>query len=154
WMATLLLQSGAAATLFPLFGLLRRNLSRRASWLASAFWPSVPALAVFIPKSDCLYPFLALGILWLWFAGLERRSRILCTLAGLCFWTGMLLSLAFLPVAVIALVMTVHQIAFPSTHPMRDGSWPLTTPDRNGGWLRGLKTWAGLAALAAAGFAV
>src|SRR5262245_20029731 len=60
WLATLLLQGGALATLFPLFGLVRCAVSRRGSWLASSFWPSVPALAVFIPKSDCLYPFLAL----------------------------------------------------------------------------------------------
>jgi hypothetical protein len=154
WLATLLLQGGAAATVFPLFGLLRRTVSRRASWLAAAFWPSVPALAVFIPKSDCLYPILTLGILWLCLTGLDCRSRIICALAGLSFWLGMLLSLAFLPVAMIALVMTVCQAAMRPLNPMQDGTGPSTTADRNHRRLPGLKSCAGLAAWASAGFAV
>src|SRR5579863_2110778 len=95
WLATVLLQSGAALTVVPLFCLLRRNVSRRASWLATAFWPAVPALAIFIPKSDCLYPLIATGFLWLWMSGLDRRSPSLAALAGVVLWAGMLLSLAF-----------------------------------------------------------
>jgi hypothetical protein len=160
WLATLLLQAGAAATVFPLYGLLRRIASRRARWLAVAFWPSVPALAVFIPKSDCLYPFVALGILWLWFTGLQRQSRVLCTVAGVSFWLGMLLSLAFLPVAVIALVATVWQTAFRPVSPVEDPAGPrhcgnggARSSGLEGFWLR-LRTWIVPAGWALAGFSV
>lgn len=110
WLAALLLQAGVALTILPLFGLLRRTLPRSASWLAAAFWPTVPALAVFIPKSDCLYPLVAMGFLWLWLTGLARRSLALSALAGFIFWLGMLSSLAFLPVAFIALVITIGDV--------------------------------------------
>src|SRR5207302_1411816 len=46
WLAAMLVQSCAVLTIVPLFGLLRRTGSRRASWLAVAFWPTVPALAL------------------------------------------------------------------------------------------------------------
>jgi len=107
WLAALLLQAGVALTVVPLFGLLRRTLSRRASWLGAAFWPAVPALAIFIPKSDCLYPLVATGFLWLWLTGLDRRSLVLAGLAGFIFWLGMVLSLAFVPVALVALLLTI-----------------------------------------------
>jgi len=158
WLATLLLQGGAVATVFPLFGLLRRTVSRRASWLAAAFWPSIPALAVFIPKSDCLYPLPALGFLWLWFTGLDCRSRILCTLAGLSFWIGMLLSLAFLPVALFTFLATLFQAAHWPPSPLENLAGPGPARNRGGEFsgLRGLwLRWSariGLAAWALAGF--
>jgi hypothetical protein len=154
WLATLLVQGASSATVFPLYGLLRLTGSRRASWLAAAFWPSVPALAVFIPKSDCLYPFLALGILWLWFTGFERRSRLLCALAGLSFWLGMLLSLAFLPVAAVALGTISFQAVFQSTRPMQSTDGPIPISDRSQGKLPRWKSCAALAAWALAGFVV
>jgi hypothetical protein len=94
-----------------LYGLLRQTSSPRASWLGAGFWPTIPALAVFLPKSDCLYPLLALAFLWLWSTALARRSRGLCGLAGLTLWLGMLLSLAFVPVALIALLATLGDLA-------------------------------------------
>src|SRR5262249_39752570 len=107
WLAGLLLQAGVALAVIPLFGLMRRGFSRRASWLAAAFWPTVPALAVFIPKSDCLYPLVAVGFLWLWMKAIDRQSMVLAAAAGFVFWVAMLLSLAFLPVACMAMLLAV-----------------------------------------------
>jgi hypothetical protein len=160
WLATLLLQGAAAATVFPLFGLLRRTVSRRASWLAAVFWPSIPALAVFVPKSDCLYPLLALSFLWLWFTGLDRRSRSFCTLAGLSFWMGMLLSLAFLPVALIAFLATLFQAARLPSSPGECPAGPGPARNRGEQWSGLKELWLGssartsLAAWALAGFMV
>lgn len=112
WLTTLLLQAGVALTIVPLFALLRLTASRRASWLAAAFWPTVPALAVFIPKSDCLYPLLAAGFLWLWLTGLAKQSRTLCILAGVVLWLGLMMSLAFLPVVLVALLATVGDMVW------------------------------------------
>jgi hypothetical protein len=113
WLATLLLQAGAALTVAPLFGLLRMGFSRRASWLAAAFWPAVPALAVFIPKSDCLYPLLSTVLVWLWLTGLKRQSLLLAALTGLVLWVSLSLSLAFLPVALLAALITVGHYVGP-----------------------------------------
>ncbi len=107
WLATLLLQASVVLTIVPLYGLLRRTVSRRASWLAVTFWPTVPALAVFIPKSDCLYPLLAIGFVWLWLTGLSHRSRVLCFLSGMTLWASLVLSLAFLPVLLFTFLATI-----------------------------------------------
>src|SRR6185503_16952051 len=64
--------------------------------------PAVPALALFLPKSDCLFPLLAMTFLWLWLQGLARRSLWMSALAGLVMWLGLSLSLAFLPIGLIA----------------------------------------------------
>lgn len=109
WLAALLVQAGAVLTVVPLYGLLRRTCTKRAAWMAAAFWPTVPALAVFLPKSDCLYPLVAMGFLWLWFRGVDRSSRVLQILAGIMFWIGMTLSLAILPVGLLAFVATVWE---------------------------------------------
>ena len=111
WLAALTVHLGAALTIVPLFGLLRRTCSRRASWLAVAFWPSLPALALFLPKADCLYPLLATSFLWLWLTALAHQSRSLAVLAGLALWVCLTLTLAFLPIALIALLAGYWTIA-------------------------------------------
>jgi hypothetical protein len=112
WLATLLAQAFAAMTVFPLFGLLRRTCTPRASWLAVAFWPAVPAVALFLPKSDALFPFFAALILWLWLSGLDQRSHARCFLAGLTLWLSLFLSPAFLPVAFLTACVTLWSCLF------------------------------------------
>jgi hypothetical protein len=106
WLAGFLAQSVAALTVLPLFGLLRQSCSARASWLAAALWPTVPAVAIFLPKSDALFPFLTALILWLWLTGAERGLYLRCILAGFTLWLALCLSLAFLPIAFLAAVVT------------------------------------------------
>lgn len=104
WLAALLLHAGIVATIFPLFGLVRLKCSCRASWLAVAFWPTIPALAVFSPKSDCLFPLLTATILWLWLRGLAYRSRGASIACGVVLWVGMTISIAFLPILMIMIL--------------------------------------------------
>ncbi len=106
WLGVLLTQAVAVAALLPLYLLVRQTHSRSAAWMAAAFWPLTPALAVFLPKSDALYPFLGLLFLWLWQEGLLRRRGWMCALAGLTMWAGLLMSLALLPVALFAVLRT------------------------------------------------
>ena len=99
WLSALVTQFIAAATLVPLYLLVRRRATRESSWMTAAFWPVIPALAVFLPKSDVLYPFFAVTFVWLWLSGFEKNCVVRSVLAGVVLWCGMLVSLTMLPVA-------------------------------------------------------
>jgi len=109
WLAALITQAVGVLTVVPLYLLIRRTHQSQASFLAAALWPLVPALAIFLPKSDALYPFIGLMFLYCWLEGCHRRSLLRCALAGLIFWLGMLLSLAILPVGLLALLLSVWE---------------------------------------------
>ncbi len=109
WLAALVTQGLAVATLIPLFLLVRRTDSPTTSWWTAALWPLVPALAIFLPKSDALLPFFGLVFLWLWLEGFRHGSLTLCALSGIVFFVGMCLSLAILPVALAAVLLTVWE---------------------------------------------
>ena len=102
WLAALITQFAVVATVVPLFILLRRSHSPESSWAAVTFWPLLPSLAIFLPKSDALYPVLGMAFLLVWLQAMQHRSVGLSLLAGMLFWFGMLLSLAFLPIALLA----------------------------------------------------
>lgn len=112
WLAAFLAQSTAALTVVPLFLLLRRTCSVRASWLAASLWPTVPAVAVFLPKSDAFFPCLTALILWLWLTGVEQGRKTRCALAGFVLWLALCLSLAFLPVALLAVIVSLTSFVF------------------------------------------
>ncbi len=107
WLAALLVQAAAAATVVPLFHLLCSAADRVDAWFAAALWPLVPAIAVFLPKSDAMFPFLSMLIAWLWWSGWQRQSIGRCGLAGLALFGGLLLSLAFLPVLLLLVAWTI-----------------------------------------------
>jgi methylthioxylose transferase len=109
WLVALNSQAAAAATVVPLYLLVRRNHPRPASWCTAALWPLVPALAVFLPKSDALVPFFGALFLWAWLEGFARKSYGLCLLAGFVFFLSMFLSLAILPVAAAAGLLTLWE---------------------------------------------
>lgn len=114
WLATLLVQLAAAATVVPLTLLLREVVDRQTAWFATALWPLVPAVAIFLPKSDTLFPFIGMLATWLWMSGWRRGSLVRCSLAGLTLCGGLLLSLAFLPVGLILGVWTAGESWQPS----------------------------------------
>ncbi|MES2792713.1 MAG: hypothetical protein V4719_24080 [Planctomycetota bacterium] len=110
WLAAIVMQACAAATVLPLYSLLRLNQRRLTSWQLAAFWPLVPAVTIFSPKSDTCFPFLGCLVVALWLHGLRKNSLLLCLAAGCTFWLGMTLSLALLPVACLAGLMTVWNL--------------------------------------------
>jgi hypothetical protein len=132
WLAILTAQGLAALSVVPLFGLLRWTQPRATAWLGAALWPTVPAVAVFLPKSDAAFPMLALVIVWLaagsWRA--VRRTSLADNqgaassawptaalsgallggfAAGLTAWLGMFCSLAFLPVLAFVALFCVGE---------------------------------------------
>ena len=107
WLATLLVMLSASLTVIPLYGLLRRTCSIQAAWIGASLWPAIPTVAVFIPKSDTMFPLLGLTILWLWLTAWKKRSVVAAFFAGFVTWIGLLCSLAFLPVLLVAALMTL-----------------------------------------------
>lgn len=107
WWGCLLTQLAAVLTVIPLFLWLRLGASRTASWRAAVFWPLVPAIGVFLPKSDLLYPVVAMTAAWLWRYGWMRQQLAACFAAGVTLWAGLCLSLAFLPVVALIAVQTL-----------------------------------------------
>ncbi|MDB5388176.1 MAG: hypothetical protein JWM11_3822 [Planctomycetaceae bacterium] len=106
WLAALLMQACAAATVIPLYALLRLHARRITSWQLVSFWPLVPAVTLFLPKSDACLPFLGCSVLALWLHGLRKQSLALCCAAGVVFWAGMTISLALLPTGCLAGLLT------------------------------------------------
>ena len=104
WLTTMLTQASCVLAIVPIFLLMRHSHSRDASWRAVAFWPLLPALAIFIPKSDVLFVLPAALLVWTWLAAAKNRSFFLGALAGAVGWCGLFCSLAFLPVGLIAFV--------------------------------------------------
>jgi hypothetical protein len=109
WLAALLMQCGTVLTVVPLYHLIRRDSSRGASWLAISLWPLVPALAVFLPKSDALFPLLGTALLCTWLTSWRRRSPAWGCAAGALLACGLFLSLALLPVACLAAAVTLWE---------------------------------------------
>lgn len=114
WLAAWLTQLAAALTVIPLYRWLRVTEPRRVAWRAAAFWPLIPAVAIFLPKSDVLYPVLTMTAAALWRQGwlaCHPRWRfsgvIWCSLSALVLAAGLTLSLAFLPVIALIAVQSV-----------------------------------------------
>jgi hypothetical protein len=117
WMAVQITQACALLTLFPIYLLLRITCSRQASLLMASLWPLTPALAVFLPKSDAIYPLIGATFLVLWLAARRRSSRLLATTAGLIALSGLSLSLALMPLFVVAGLITVLQVCHDCLNP-------------------------------------
>lgn len=107
WLAVLIFQSLCAASVIPLFLLIRQTCDRRTAWQAISFWPLIPALAVFLPKSDALFTFSAAMLAYIWILAARRRSFGLGLCAGLIGWLGLFCSLAFLPIGLAVFVAAV-----------------------------------------------
>lgn len=102
WLATLLVLLSAALVVVPLYGVVRLTHDSHVAWLTAALWPAIPAVAVFVPKSDVVYAFIGIMFVWTWLLALRRRSIALALVAGAIAWCGLMCSLAFLPVFLFA----------------------------------------------------
>lgn len=109
WLATMITLVMSSLTVIPLFLLSKEFTSREISWQVSTLWPLIPAALIFQPKSDALYSMISILFLYLWIVAWRRDSRLLYILAGFILWTGLFLSLAFLPVALCAVLYCIFE---------------------------------------------
>lgn len=114
--ASLIALFACAGTVVPLYLLARESLPPAIAWAAAAFWPLATAPNLFQPLSDTTYPFLSASALALaaWSArllarseGLARLSAALAAGSGAALALGMLFSLAFLPIGLIAALLVL-----------------------------------------------
>lgn len=114
WLGSLLTELAVVSTMLPLFWLVRRWSSRQSAWNAITWWPLIPAVAVFLPKSDALYPVFTVTFLLLcdrsFTASNVGRRVVHGVLAGAVLLFGLCLSLALIPVALAAAVMFVWNV--------------------------------------------
>ena len=114
WLAMLLVQLTAAMTIVPLYALIRLDHDVETSWWTASLWTGVPAVAIFLPKSDVLLAFVGLLALLCWALALRSETwpgRILAAVsAGFVFWLGLCISLAMLPVGFAAAVLAASDV--------------------------------------------
>lgn len=107
-------------TILPLYGLLRAFCDANTTWKAIAFWPTVPTVIVFWPKSDLVYPFIAMLFLCSSVWGLKHRDYWLSILSGGIAWLGLVLSLAFSPFLLMFALLTAAETLFNRSIPWKN----------------------------------
>lgn len=107
WSATVMTLWCCAVTVIPVFFLVRQMHGRETAWRTAVFWPLLPALAIFIPKSDVLFTLPAALLVLTWLVAAKRQSFFLGVFAGIIGWCGLFCSLAFLPIGLVALLASL-----------------------------------------------
>ncbi|MCE5230458.1 hypothetical protein LLG95_12810 [bacterium] len=100
-------------TAVPLFMLVRDGMGgglvgRRAAWAAALIWVHYPALIVFTPEFDEVYPFMAFAAAWCLWRGMNssgNRIALWGAAAGAIFVAGVLLSFTILVWAPLFMLM-------------------------------------------------
>ena len=109
-----------AGTVVPLYLLARGAMPASAAWAAAALWPVMPAANLFQPIADAAYPLFSTAAwamaVWAvrWQHGSGRHAPAALTLAaasGLVMALGMVFTLAFLPVGLIAGLLILTDLA-------------------------------------------
>ena len=102
----------AVLTLIPIAVIISQLSTRVTAWQAASLWTTLPCLAVFLPKSDLLFPLTSTTTLMFCILAMQGQCRILCSvLSGATLWFGLTLSLAHLPIVVlIAILMFIRAI--------------------------------------------
>ena len=95
-------------TILPLCLLARQWFDSSTTWKLCCLWPTLPCLAVFLPKSDVLFPFTCTTSLALTVIAMNGGWRIFWAIAaGIVLWLGLMLSLAHLPVIAVLVAFAV-----------------------------------------------
>lgn len=106
----------AVSTLVPLCLLANRMFAPTTAWMMCCLWPTIPAISIFFPKSDVIFPSLSLLLLLLATIGAQsvKKAMIVGVVAGVILLLTSCLSLAILPtVAAIGVFLTLQILRAP-----------------------------------------
>lgn len=101
WLSIIIGHLLAVLTAIPLYLLVSGQFSISTARLLAGMWLLVPAMLIFIPKSDASFPCLAMCLQLLWFQALDKNSWLYGILTAIVFVFAATLSLAFVTVGVI-----------------------------------------------------
>lgn len=107
WWAGVVTQFTVAFSIVPLLALLGRFADQRSAWRFAGLWFFVPAAAVFLPKSDCIYALLALTVAATWVKAFDG-SMWTAAIAGFVASYALLLSLALGPMLLAIAVGSIY----------------------------------------------
>ncbi len=125
WGATLLMQLAGVAALIPIYLCAARTAGISAGWRAACLWPIVPALAIFLPKSDAMFPLIGMGFLACWYRPNGSAGIGSSILAAVVMWFGLMLSLALLPVALLGGLLSLQTLMTTDRAERRSLVWRL-----------------------------
>lgn len=105
WLVALASQLASALVVIPIYLLARRGSGPEAAWWAAALWPLVPAVTIFMPKSDVLYPLFAATSAAIAVTGRTTLERLLFGLAAaIALCCGMFLSFGLITIAPLVML--------------------------------------------------
>ncbi|MCA9029224.1 MAG: hypothetical protein KDA66_00370 [Planctomycetaceae bacterium] len=110
WIACMLTTCICMATVYPLYWLISQTNSAQSAWLMAAVWPLIPAILIFLPKSDLLFPLLAVTAQAAWLSSLNQSNWRHALIAGACLSFGMYFSLALVPVGAILFIQLLARL--------------------------------------------
>ena len=132
YLASLLTLLACAGTVAPLYLLARESVSPQVAWAASALWPLAPAVNLFQPDADAAYPLLSASALALaaWAARLRGTSGgptyasiALAVGSGMIMAFGLMFTLAFLPIGLIAALVVLSTTHLPWSRKAQVIAW-------------------------------
>ena len=112
WLAVILSQFIAVATIIPLYYLCRKSSPPETSKLIVVAWLLVPAVLVFLPKSDAVFPCLTCCIQLSWCNALQKDSKLWGAITAVILIAAATLSLAFFTIGLILLFQLIHSWTF------------------------------------------
>ncbi|MEP3478880.1 MAG: hypothetical protein ABJZ55_06510 [Fuerstiella sp.] len=113
---SLLTLTMSVLTLLPLCMIAKRMFVPSTAWIVCCLWPTIPAISVFYPKSDVIFPSLSLLLILLAMIGAEsaKKAAIIGVVAGAVLMLSSCLSLAILPtVAAIGIFLICQTLKAP-----------------------------------------
>ncbi|MBI2195047.1 MAG: hypothetical protein HYU36_23950 [Planctomycetes bacterium] len=122
WAAAVGLRLAASLAAIPAYQIARMELPAVQALPLAAASSLVPALFLFSPHPDQLFPGLTLAFFWLVLAGLRGRSVLAAAASGFVLFAGLFFSLSFLlPLAAAALLIALARARAPARGDFRLG---------------------------------
>ena len=110
WTAVFLAMLAVAAAPILLYLLARRISDKKTALFAAAFTAFIPGLFLFSPRSDVLFPAIAITIYLLTLKALKSKSPLWGFFAGLVFFLGAMLRLSFFVISALVVFYLLLQL--------------------------------------------
>ncbi len=111
WLSVLITQFVSVLTVVPLYMLVSQFGSTSTARMLAGLWLLVPAMIIFLPKSDAAFPCLAMFLQLFWVKALEKNSTLWGVLTAILFVFAASLSLAFFTIGIILFLQMMYSFS-------------------------------------------